>query len=666
MKEPLGKNQYVWLWVMLIIGMIGCLVAFVLLGRTRHTAQPVTTTPIAGDIAINVPAPKTNFKGRSQRKATPVPRPKGDEDITTLTIHGRVTDNTNKPVADARVTAVNRLVRLPNAADKRTATTDANGNYSMQARGLLGSVWRMTVEAAGFAPLPGAVTAQREDVEWNGILYPYSTVRGIVVDTHSRPIAGAKVFAKPALSSSNFARVSVPCSSEVLTATDGTFVINDVAQKQDIQIIASAAGYALGASARIQAPADDVKIILLHPNARVDGVVVNALGSPVIGSNVMLNLPDLSTPLGAVTDADGAFAFDNVPAQVNASVFALGQSRYDSNMTQIVRLFLNDGETTHVTLTLPPVRQSFAVHGLLVDENNNPMTNVQLEISWVSKSREVQYDDTKTNDYGRFIFEGVEDDYEIGIRGSGLLPANTQASGLVRDRERVVKRTLPVNFAATEDNITIRVTHAPSLIIKPIGPDLNTDRRNVHILYADEHGGQYVPISTEDNCCHWTVNDRMIPEQVLLFVGVYGDKIGTVEVIADEVRKAAKIGEKLTRELVIEKPEFVMHGHISCEGGQSTAWERIGLMLRNPKSGQLGKVRLPNFIADPLKNDGNFVFPVLPGYEMGIYYTWLERSADQITSTRRRSEVWLLPEDCAGRNVEFRFNRVTKSLSVKK
>ena len=106
-------------------------------------------------------------------------------------VHGTVTDQAGRPVADAEVSQRHTGDRL----FAPTTHTNARGEYTLHMAPLEGSAL-LDVEAKGYSTAAKASTATASESRVDFVLEPTEGVRAQVVDVEGKPVAGVGVEAK--------------------------------------------------------------------------------------------------------------------------------------------------------------------------------------------------------------------------------------------------------------------------------------------------------------------------------------------------------------------------------------------------------------------------------------------------------------------------------------
>lgn len=346
----------------------------------QYSDMPASTETDADGVAQltglppNAPPVIVRAEGFAQQQINVKMTPGKEATVTALlppgaVLTGRVTDIHGKPVERA-------YVALRDASDTShpncDARTDSGGRYTMP-YAPAGMALRLDFGRDGFldhdVPHP-PLAAGAEPVEFNVTLQrrPYGgAVTGIVQDKQGEPIAGAEV--------ANWGRSSSD-KRVTYTDTEGRFEIYDVFGKDlgRYEVIVKAAGHVGQVVPFEPGPESEPGevTISLEVGHKLSGRVVNEAGKPIAGARVNFGEQFWSFGESKRTDAEGKFAFDSLPKDVEIEVNASGYSEFTD------KLPLDTDEVIDVTLQPKGVLRGVAVNA----KTEQPITNFNVRITF--------------------------------------------------------------------------------------------------------------------------------------------------------------------------------------------------------------------------------------------------------------------------------------------
>jgi protocatechuate 3,4-dioxygenase beta subunit len=274
-------------------------------------------TGVSSPLARTMTRPSTNFHSNAIAAGalaavlsawafaapTPSPQPPPVEPPG-VELRGRIVGDGGTPIPRAIVRVLPAAGGSPRPKPVRVDTAD-DGAFVV--KGLAGSIFRIRVEAKGYAPLtegpiPGGATLQLK-------LKRGFTVTGVVLDRGTRkPIEQAKVVAweKDADAWGEDAYAKGP------TGKDGRFSVADLPAGK-VTVEASAPGHARGRTAALAGTPATGKAapveVLLDPAGSLSGDVTDTAGAPVVAADVTAYWRDLKGPRSrkGKTGADGHY-----------------------------------------------------------------------------------------------------------------------------------------------------------------------------------------------------------------------------------------------------------------------------------------------------------------------------------------------------------------------
>ena len=278
-------------------------------------------------------------------------------------------------------------------------------------------------------------------------------VRGRVVDSEGRPVAGAKVhFARPFGKSKGPARTAgseEPGSVRVSTESgaDGSFTlripenaISSVPEARDAtRILVQADGHAI---ASVPAHDEDTSevVVTVEPGRAIEGQILSGEGTPIEGAQVKLRsgrteLLAYLGPLQTSTDEEGRFRFPgfgdlHVWLEVSADGYASTQIQVTNDEETHLRA-REEEEMMAMSMVgnVRPralVRSEFvhllspgrAIHGQVVDESGSPLANVRVS-TWMTSDH-----NAVTDAEGRYRIDGVPKVDRLDVRATPQSPGD--------------------------------------------------------------------------------------------------------------------------------------------------------------------------------------------------------------------------------------------------
>ncbi len=216
---------------------------------------------------------------------------------------GSVTDASGGPIVRARLSV----------AGLSGGETDEHGQYSVC---LPPDAPIVRVEADGYGTIADRIDAVNGlmtmlgDLRRDFVLVPEAVLAGMVVDSGGRPVAGARVLARPAFGEAPRRIAGGAATSD----GDGRFRIAALAPGQyDLTAFAEHAATTtpLPAVARAASTSDAIRIVVVSV-ARVRGQVVLD-GAPIGGASVVAATAGGLASRACVSQPDGTFVLDGVP-----------------------------------------------------------------------------------------------------------------------------------------------------------------------------------------------------------------------------------------------------------------------------------------------------------------------------------------------------------------
>jgi large repetitive protein len=296
-----------------------------------------------------------------------------------------------------------------------TFTDVAPGNYTVQ------STKTGYVTETANASLADSAAIDTVNLEM-AIVPPPGLVRGTVVDTvGDQPVAGARVILSRGNSTTGF-------RDTVLTDAQGAFGFDSVPANSGYSIAVSAIGFVNRTLNNQTIPGGDTLIVEVGiapplPPGLVRGTVVDTVSDqPVSGARVILSRFGGGGSFAdtVITNAQGAFGFDSVPANSGYSiaVSATGYvNRTLSNQT------VPGGDTLIVEVGIALIPPPGLVRGTVVDTvSDEPVSGARVILSRGGGGGGFA-DTVTTNAQGAFGFDSVpaNSGYSIAVSATGFV-----------------------------------------------------------------------------------------------------------------------------------------------------------------------------------------------------------------------------------------------------
>ncbi|MCA9185478.1 MAG: hypothetical protein R3E01_21685 [Pirellulaceae bacterium] len=261
-------------------------------------------------------------------------------------------------------------------------------------------------------------------------LDPSRLVTGIVTNSRGNPVAGALVAPHGAKSVSRRWWGNVENVDIAVTDEEGRFstYLPDELLAVDIEV--TSAGYC-GTQVPLLEPGKSPATVVLPDGARVVGKLVHN-GQPARAMDVAVVQVDRSAgdgifiaAVGAVTNDDGSFQFDNLPASQKYCIYSVvGEARMGSSQLVLAaKTFLVPADGQQRDLGILEVTQPITVRGHVQRLDGKPLPN-DLKLLF---GRDPPWDlvAVSVNADGTFVAKGLPPEtYEIRLSHQGLLIAD--------------------------------------------------------------------------------------------------------------------------------------------------------------------------------------------------------------------------------------------------
>ncbi|MBI4879831.1 MAG: carboxypeptidase regulatory-like domain-containing protein [Planctomycetes bacterium] len=282
-------------------------------------------------------------------------------------------------------------------------------------------------------------------------------VRGFVLDSSLRPVAGASVTATPLQAGARACRESAAAAP---VASDGRFSIALGAMPPLLRLEALAPGLAPGVIdgfAPAASPAD-AGVLFLLPAVELTGRVTNRHGAPLGGASLFVMaasdpLPEAALEPAAVSAPDGTFCIDGLPP----AVVWIGATLADHADLARREADLNDPARRDVDLVLDDGR---SVRGVVLGEHGQPLPGAKVEPLWPRGEAPFFRRPVTTSADGRFLLEGLpaaRGGIEVRFAAAGLQEALRPGASLEEDSVVTLARAplLRLSAAAADPPVAI-------------------------------------------------------------------------------------------------------------------------------------------------------------------------------------------------------------------
>ena len=332
-------------------------------------------------------------------------------------LRGLVTDEARQPVAAASIRAEPRGDGVPSrfSLSPRPATSSSDGSFRV-AEALYGHPYRLTAEAAGYAPtvldLPPLEPGMAVDPV-HLVLSKGRRVLGSVVDSDGNPVAEAEVSLLWPLDPSEVRSLREAPAAAAATDGGGVFALPDTGPGT-YELLVSHADYAHRPPSQVEVPAGesdfDLGGLTLAAGGAVHGIVRDPDGEPVGGATIQAHERDRfeSPARTATTDADGRFRLVGLASDL--ADLGVQASGYPVHIEPDVRVDRDDP----VLIELQP---GASIDGRVLDHGRNGVGGVpvrlRIEFDFSRRSDPRLWDAVDgvpsqvTDQHGRFRFDGL-------------------------------------------------------------------------------------------------------------------------------------------------------------------------------------------------------------------------------------------------------------------
>jgi RNA polymerase sigma factor (sigma-70 family) len=282
-----------------------------------------------------------------------------------LAIAGHVKDSKGNPVQGARIVAYGET--------RESSYTDGKGAFMLS--GLSEGEYSVQVESPGFSRNSATIAAGTLDAEL--VLPSTGGIRGTVIrkDTGETFTQFTMAYIYGEVEGLNSMLYS---GGQPVDSPDGTFARNELSAGP-ISVTVWAPGFA-PQSAAVQVVSDEAAELRfeLEPAVPVEGIVIDGTGSSVTGARVYfvrnVDRDSMDRVPGAITDADGRFVMDSLPAEAEQLfAYKVGYGVGSSPISDAKRIVLPAGATVVGTLEYADrIPADMLVNAFYPDSKNVP------------------------------------------------------------------------------------------------------------------------------------------------------------------------------------------------------------------------------------------------------------------------------------------------------
>jgi len=342
--------------------------------------------------------------------------------LRTASLTGRLATRSGEALAGGTVT----LEMVAGQASARTAEASSQKGGTFSFQGLLPGAYRLTCAHPG--------RAARRRVIWLDpggrrlppvLLEPSAVVAGRVVNAAGKPVAGAKIRARPR-------RGPAAPGLEVVSGEDGAFRLDSLWPGR-FRLEATAPGHAPSVISAVTAPARDLKLVMTRL-FELRGVI-----SPVPpgGGKVSVHLAGsgIWPQRRATPDSKGAFTFPAVPAGIYDLMASTEQAPWMAS-PPLTGLQLGPAPPDPVVLEMG---QAQAVSGVVMYEDR-PVPGAVVVLG--AETLSVLRARVQTDERGRFSMPALpHGEYHLGVWAKGFLP--------IPEQPLTLPATLPLKLPLT-------------------------------------------------------------------------------------------------------------------------------------------------------------------------------------------------------------------------
>lgn len=253
--------------------------------------------------------------------------------------------------------------------------------------------------------------------------------------------------------------------------------------------------------------------------AIVKGTIKNTSGNPIENALVKIMDSNFEPLLHAISDEQGDYIFNNIPASSSYTIFAIADGK---KLKQGQQFALSNSESKTIEFTLeddPAMQLGIIAGDLYQNGTTTPINGAVVSLYKIVNNEEVLSALTNTNEYGQFVFREVENGtYDIKISALGYISDGIFVEMLQTSKIMLIKPTLSPDPNAENGTVSGLITN-----------DNNTPINRADVILYKVEGTELTPIAftkTNTSGVYLFIN---VPQ------GIYKVKSNEMEIVEVEI-----------------------------------------------------------------------------------------------------------------------------------